>query len=80
MNLGHCAEDTIGVGAGDDVFFAGAAEPAGKVVATARAPGGGLDVLFECPMDRLDPAAVRLAGDVVLTLRPLPYELVDVTA
>jgi folate-binding protein YgfZ len=80
MSLGHCADDALDVGAGGDVFFAGATEPAGKVVATARAPGGGLDVLFECPMDRLDPAAVRLAGDVVLTLRPLPYELVDVTA
>lgn len=80
MSLGHCDDDTLGVGAGDDVFFTGAAEPTGKVVATARAPGGGLDVLFECPMDRLEPACVRLAGDVALTLRPLPYELVDVTA
>jgi folate-binding protein YgfZ len=80
MNLGHCADDTLERGAGDDVFFAGAAEPAGKVVASALAPGGGMDVLFECPMDRLDPAAVRLAGDVPLVLRPLPYVLVDVTA
>ncbi len=80
MNLGHCDDDTIAVGAGDDVFFAGAAEAAGKVVASARAPGGGIDVLFECPMDRLDASAVRLASDVPLVLRPLPYELVDVTA
>jgi hypothetical protein len=62
------------------VFFAGTADPVGKVVATAAAPGGGLDVLFECPMDRLDPSGVRLAGDVPLVLRPLPYQLVDVTA
>jgi folate-binding protein YgfZ len=80
MNLGHCDDDSVPAGAGADVFFAGTADPVGKVVATAAAPGGGLDVLFECPMDRLDPSGVRLAGDVPLVLRPLPYQLVDVTA
>jgi folate-binding protein YgfZ len=80
MNLGHCDDDSVPAGAGADVFFAGTGDPVGKVVATAAAPGGGLDVLFECPMDRLDPSGVRLAGDVPLVLRPLPYQLVDVTA
>lgn len=80
MSLGHV--DVLGdavIGAGSDVAITGQAEPAGRVVMAARAPGGGVDVLFECPVDRLDGATLRIGG-AVPTLRPLPYELVDVTA
>lgn len=79
MSIGH-ADQVLPVGAGDDVYFAGSTEPAGKIVASAAAPGGGIDLLFECPVDKMDPQSVRLAGDVPVVLRPLPYELIDITA
>lgn len=65
--------------AGSDVLAAGSGDPVGRVVMAARAPGGGIDVLFECPVDRLDASALRIGGAVPM-LRPLPYELIDVTA
>jgi hypothetical protein len=84
MSLGHIAglaEDTLAssICAGGDVHVAGQTEPAGRVVMAAQAPGGGIDVLFECPVDRLDASALRIGG-AVPTLRPLPYALIDVTA
>jgi folate-binding protein YgfZ len=84
MSLGHIdgrSDDApdASICAGSDVFIAGENEPAGRVVMAAQAPGGGIDVLFECPVDRLDVSALRIGG-VVPTLRPLPYALVDVTA
>ncbi len=79
MSLAHAAAEPA-LGAGSDLLLDGLAEPAGKVVATALAPGGGLDVLFECPVDRLDAGVLRLADGSALALRPLPYPLVDVTA
>ncbi len=84
MSLGHIAglaEDTLAssICAGSDVHVAGQTEPAGRVVMAAQAPGGGIDVLFECPVDRLDASALRIGG-AVPTLRPLPYALIDVTA
>lgn len=74
--------------AGDDVFAlapaaAGAssdAQPVGSVVLAAASPDGGMDLLFECPVDRLEGPGLALAGGVPLRVRPVPYPLVDVTA
>ncbi|MCU0764894.1 MAG: folate-binding protein [Burkholderiaceae bacterium] len=78
MQLAHCAD---GPPAGADVFADGEAEAVGTTVMAASAPGGGFDLLFECPLEKTGaslrvgaPAGPRLAP------RPLPYELVDVTA
>ena len=84
MSLGHVegvGDNALGaaIRAGSDVQIDGQSEPAGRVVMAAQAPGGGIDVLFECPVDRLDAGARRIGG-AVPTLRTLPYELVDVTA
>lgn len=80
MSLGHVdVLGDAGISAGSDVEVNGQSDPAGRVVMAAQAPGGGVDVLFECPVDRLDAGALRIGG-AVPTLRPLPYELVDVTA
>jgi hypothetical protein len=78
MHLAHCTEAAV---PGADVFADGEAEPAGTVVMAAGAPGGGCDLLFECPLEKAE-APLRLAGEggARLELRPLPYELVDVTA
>jgi tRNA-modifying protein YgfZ len=78
MQLAHCAASAP---AGADVFAAGAAEPAGTVVMAATAPGGGFDLLLECPLEKAE-APLRLASPdgPALELRALPYELVDVTA
>jgi folate-binding protein YgfZ len=70
------------VAAGADVYATGEAQPVGTVVMAAGAPAGGIDLLFECPVQKLD--AERLTAGVpdgpALQLRPLPYQLVDVTA
>jgi folate-binding protein YgfZ len=81
MSLGHldAGGEATTVSAGADVHAEGQAEPIGRVVMTAQAPGGGVDVLFECPVDRLDTLRLRV-GEAPLVLRALPYELIDVTA
>ncbi len=67
--------------AGADVYADGVAEPIGTIVMAATAPQGGMDLLFECPVER---AAGTLHLDSSsgprLAPRPLPYALVDVTA
>ena len=45
--------------AGSDVYHSGQAEPVGTVVMSAMAPGGGVDLLFELPVDRLGSPAGR---------------------
>lgn len=79
MGLGH-VDGTAQAAA--DVYAEGAAEPVGQVVMAAAAPGGGMDVLFECPLDRAGerPLRVGRADGPLLHTRPLPYALVDVTA
>lgn len=68
--------------AGGDVFADGQAEPVGQIVMAADAPGGGMDLLFECAVDKMAGMALRAqrADGPRLALRPLPYALVDVTA
>lgn len=68
--------------AGADVYADGQAQPVGTVVMAATAPGGGMDLLFECPVERVAGGVLHvgsLAGPV-LAVRPLPYELFDPTA
>jgi folate-binding protein YgfZ len=74
--------------AGDDVFALVPAQtdplpdaqPVGSVVMAATAPDGGMDLLFEAPVDRLEGPGLALAGGALLRVRPVPYPLVDVTA
>lgn len=78
MQLAHGA---AAAAAGADVFAVGDAEAAGTVVMTASAPGGGFDMLIECPLEKIEASLHLGAPDgPVLALRPLPYDLVDVTA
>jgi folate-binding protein YgfZ len=78
MQLAHSA---VAAADGADVYTAGEAEPVGTVVMCAAAPGGGFDLLLECPLDRAEsPLRLRAADGPPLELRPLPYEIVDVTA
>ena len=54
----------------------------GTVVMSARAPGGGCDLLFEVPIDRLEAGKLH-SGRVErrhAQVRPLPYALFDPTA
>ncbi len=78
MQIGHA--DGV-ARAGTDVFAEGTEQPIGTVVMSASAPQGGMDLLFECPVER---AAGTLHLDSssgpLLTPRALPYALVDVTA
>ena len=76
MSAGHvAAQPRIGA---DIVDGEGAA--VGKIVLAAAAPGGGTDLLFECPVDRLEGVLQTADGAARLALRALPYELHDVTA
>jgi folate-binding protein YgfZ len=68
--------------AGADVYADGEAQPVGAVVMAATAPGGGMDLLFECPVDRVGAGSLRAGrpDGPVLQVRPLPYQLFDPTA
>ncbi len=68
--------------AGADVYAEGEAQPVGTVVMAATAPSGGMDLLFECPVERVAAGPLRAGGadGPVLFVRPLPYELFDPTA
>ena len=77
LSLAHAdADDLV---AGGDVSLRGREEPVGRIVLAAAAPGGGMDLLFECPLEYLESGALHVGGRA-LQLRPLPYELIDVTA
>jgi folate-binding protein YgfZ len=68
--------------AGANVCAQGDAQPVGSVVMAATAPGGGMDLLFESPVDRAT-NSVLLANapdGPRLEVRPLPYALFDPTA
>jgi hypothetical protein len=77
MSLAHVDADHAT--AGGDVWFVGQDDPAGKIVLAAAAPAGGMDLLIECPVDRIESQSLHISG-TPLTLRPLPYTLFDVTA
>ena len=81
MQVGH-AETIEPPAAGADVFHSGQPEPVGTVVMSALAPEGGVDLLFELPIDRLDSGTLHLdARDGPrIDVRALPYVLFDPTA
>jgi folate-binding protein YgfZ len=79
MALAHAIAEP----AGADVFHDSAArEPVGRIVGSADAPSGGVDLLLECPSALMAAGALHAgARDApALELRPLPYELFDPTA
>lgn len=79
MAIAHLAGDTQ---AGADVFAKDAGEPVGTVVMASTAPQGGMDILFEAPIDRIAGAVLlaNAADGPTLNVRALPYELFDPTA
>lgn len=80
MNIAHV--DAVDVHAAADIFHSGSAQPVGTVVMAAESLGGGSDLLFEAPVDRVESGSLHLQGvdGPRLTLRPLPYTLFDPTA
>jgi folate-binding protein YgfZ len=68
--------------AGADVFHSAQSEPVGTVVMSAAAPRGGVDLLIELPVDRLESGSLHLESrdGVPLEVRKLPYDLFDPTA
>ncbi len=79
MAIAHIDGDTR---AGADIFAQGTTEAVGTVVMAATAPQGGMDLLFEAPVDRTA-GAVLLANAPNghrLDVRALPYTLFDPTA
>jgi folate-binding protein YgfZ len=78
MQRGHSSAEAS---AGADVFAAGEEEPIGNVVMASSDPEGGFALLFECTLEKAE-AALRLQGPdgPAIELRPLPYDIVDVTA
>ena len=81
MHPGH-ADVAEPPAAGSDVYHSAQTEPVGTVVMSAMAPGGGVDLLFELPVDRLGTGELHLggAGATRIDVRPLPYALFDPTA
>jgi folate-binding protein YgfZ len=81
MQVGHAATNEPPA-AGADVFHSGQPEPVGTVVMSALDPSGGVDLLFELPVDRLESGTLHLdARDGIrIDVRALPYALFDPTA
>jgi hypothetical protein len=80
MAIAHAGTDEPPAAA-SDIFSAGEEQPVGTVVMAARAPGGGVDLLFEAPVDRVEAGALRLGLDgAALRVDALPYPLFDPTA
>jgi tRNA-modifying protein YgfZ len=79
MAIAHVDGETH---AGANIFVRGTAEAVGTVVMAASAPQGGMDLLFEAPVDRTaGPALLANAADGPrLDVRALPYTLFDPTA
>lgn len=79
MAIAHVQGETH---AGADVYARGDGQPVGTVVMAATAPDGGMDMLFEAPVDRTS-GTVLLANapdGPQLDVRSLPYALFDPTA
>ena len=61
MQVAH-AEIEDPPAAGSDVFQSAQEQPIGTVVMAARAPGGGVDLLFEAPVDRVDAGTLHIGA------------------
>jgi folate-binding protein YgfZ len=57
-----------------------AAEPVGTVVEAASMADGSWLVLFEAPLAAQEAGNLKLADGRSLSLQPLPYEIIDITA
>jgi tRNA-modifying protein YgfZ len=81
MQVAH-ADTADPPAAGGDVYHSADAQPVGTIVMSAAAPGGGVIVLVEVPMERLDAGSLHLgsSGGPRLDVRELPYVLFDPTA
>ena len=81
MQVGHTQESALPA-AGADVFHSAQAEAVGTVVMSAAAPRGGVDLLIELPVDRLDSGTLHLGSSdgTRVEVRQLPYPLFDPTA
>ena len=77
MHLGHVAGAAE---AGADICVRGESQPIGTVVVAAAAPAGGMDLLFECPVEAASNPLQLAADGSAIVVRPLPYAIVDVTA
>jgi hypothetical protein len=79
MAIAHVEGETR---AGADVYAQGDGQPVGTVVMAASAPDGGMDFLFEAPVDRTADAVLlaNTPDGPRLDVRPLPYTLFDPTA
>lgn len=79
MHRAH-VEGGAALAAGADLFQNGVVT--GTVVLSASAPGGGVDLLFEAPSDRIAEASIHSerADGPVVNVAPLPYALFDPTA
>ena len=79
MSIAHVRGETR---AGADIYAEGDAQPVGTVVMAATAPDGGMDALFEAPIDRISDAVLlaNAPDGPGLDVRPLPYTLFDPTA
>jgi hypothetical protein len=80
MQVAH-AESGEPPSAGADVFHSSQAEAVGTVVMSATAPGGGVDLLLELPVERLESGTLHLGSSAGprLDVRALPYTLFDPT-
>jgi folate-binding protein YgfZ len=81
MRVAH-AEVAEPPAAGSDVCHSSDAQPVGTIVMSAAAPGGGVDVLVEVPVERLDAGSLHIGSSAGprLVVRELPYVLFDPTA
>jgi folate-binding protein YgfZ len=78
MQRARCGVATL---AGADVFAVGEDEPVGNVVMAASHPEGGIEVLFECTLEKAEaPLRLHSPDGPALDLLALPYDIVDVTA
>lgn len=81
MQVGHTQDSDLPA-AGADVFHSAQAEAVGTVVMSASAPRGGVDLLIELPVDRLESGTLHLVSSdgPRVEIRQLPYQLFDPTA
>ncbi|HTN50023.1 MAG TPA: folate-binding protein [Burkholderiaceae bacterium] len=81
MHPGHAAVDQPPA-AGADIYHSAEAGAVGTVVMSATAPDGGVDLLVELPVAKLESGELHLGNMPAgrIEVRPLPYALFDPTA
>jgi tRNA-modifying protein YgfZ len=81
MMRGHAQSASAGEDVFDDSQGAGGG-PMGTVVIAAASPEGGVDLLFECPVEAAAAAQLRIGGaqSPRMSLGELPYPMINPTA